>query len=113
MTTKELLELQEKLTSEAREIMAAKNHDYAGASGDTPFANFEACEKLGICSTEEGILVRLLDKFMRQANFVKSGHFQVKDEGFLDTVKDSINYEVILAGVMIQKGRINGESDES
>lgn len=92
MNTAEVLQHVEKLNADGLSIMEAKNHDYAGESGDTPFRNFEIVEALGICSTETGMLVRMADKFARVVNFVNSGILKVKDESRQDTVIDFRNY---------------------
>ena len=96
MTHDELLQFQRDSAAEALAIMDAKNKDYAGAAGDTPFRNFELCEFLGICSTEVGILVRMCDKLARLANYVNSGTLHVKDESRHDTCLDNSNYSTIL-----------------
>lgn len=56
MTTDELLKLHEETCSAAREMMRAKNHDYAGGSSDR-FANFRGSEFFGV-PMETGILMR-------------------------------------------------------
>ena len=105
MTTKDLLEYHVAITEAARELMAKKNHDYAGESGETPFANFEVAPRLGICSAETAIEVRLGDKIKRIVEYVKSGRFKVEDEGLRDTVIDGINYLVILAAYLEDRRR--------
>lgn len=74
-------------------------------SGDTLF-NLRVAEILGIVpSTEEGILVRLSDKFMRLISLTKPGReAQVKDESVLDTIRDIHNYADYL-GLIWQKRR--------
>lgn len=73
-----------------------KNADYAGDSD--PFANFRLVEKLGICSVETGILVRMTDKMARISNLLQGDRAnQVKDESVDDTLIDLANYSVILA----------------
>ncbi|AIY89919.1 nucleotide modification associated domain-containing protein [Geoglobus acetivorans] len=79
--------------TECLEIARKKNRDYAG--NRSPFHNFELCERLGICSLEEGILVRMTDKMSRIANLLKK-EADVRDESIEDTLKDLINYSAIL-----------------
>lgn len=74
------------------DISKNKNSDYAGISD--PFANFKACEMLGI-PAEEGIIVRMTDKLMRISNLLKRSA-KVKDESILDTLSDLANYSMIL-----------------
>ena len=75
--------------------MQKKNADYAGRSGEEPFANFTRCESMGICKTEAGMLVRMTDKMSRLSSFVESGTLLVKDESVEDTCLDLINYAVL------------------
>ena len=79
-----------------------KNADYAGDAD--PFANFRLVEKLGICSVETGILVRMTDKMARITNLLQEGRVnQVKDESVDDTLIDLANYSVILAAYRASK----------
>ena len=103
MTTIDLLELHKRLCGEAIVLMARKNHDYAGSTGDTPFANFELCEQMGLCDTLVGVLVRMTDKLRRMATFAKTGNLE--NESVHDTVLDLINYSVIVAGLVAQRNR--------
>jgi hypothetical protein len=84
------------------EITARKNHDYTSDSED-PFANFTMVERLGVCSTEQGLLARMSDKFMRLSTFIKTGTFQVKEEGFQDSADDLCNYAIILCAYLKSK----------
>jgi len=97
MNVSELLQHAADMTGKAQAIMARKNHDYAGASGDTPFRNFTRVEDLGICNTETGILVRMTDKMSRLCTYVEERKFLVGDETFDDTLLDLINYCIILS----------------
>jgi hypothetical protein len=83
-------------------ITRAKNADYTGASSD-PFSNFATVEELGICSTEEGFLTRMTDKFKRIISIVKSGKAMVKDESVEDTLLDLANYAILFMGFLRQK----------
>lgn len=103
MDVEGLLKHADQMMKTAYEIMEKKNHDYAGAEGDTPFRNFTRCEGLGLCSTETGILVRMTDKLSRLSTFVQAGELKVKDESFDDTLLDLINYSVILSAYRKQK----------
>ena len=88
MNRAQLLDLHTAMTDAARRLMDKKNHDYAGAQGSSPFANFEVAERIGICSTEEGMLVRMTDKLKRLIEFTKSGTLRVEDESVKDTHAD-------------------------
>ena len=74
-------------------IVEKKNADYA--DGEDPFQNFRVVERIGLCSTELGIMVRLTDKLQRCANLLKR-EAEVKDESIADTLSDARNYLNIL-----------------
>ena len=103
----------EDLCNEARALSQKKNNDYAdpdNREGDpfAIFANFMQCEHLGICSVEQGMCVRLSDKFSRLCNILKPGHKQgVMDESIRDTALDIINYVALLLGYLETK-RLQG-----
>ena len=103
MTREELLKHHEVLCKQARELMDKKNRDYAGNDGKEPFANFTRVEAMGICSTEQGFMVRLTDKMSRLSSILESGNNHVKDESFEDTMVDVINYIVLLSAYRQEK----------
>ena len=103
MNRDELLKRHETLCTQGRELMNLKNRDYAGNGGQEPFANFTRCEAMGICSTEQGFLVRLTDKMSRLSSFVESGKLHVSDESFEDTCVDIINYMVLFHSYVSEK----------
>lgn len=72
--------------------------------GDTLF-NLKVAELLGIVpSTEEGILVRLSDKFMRLISLTKPGReAAVKDESVMDTIDDVHNYVDYLGVIWLER----------
>lgn len=102
MNKQEYLKLHEEYCKRMVEITRAKNHDYTGSNAD-PFANFKAVETSGVCSTEQGFLVRMHDKMARIASFVQKGVLQVKDESVEDTLLDLANYSLLLAGFIKAK----------
>lgn len=98
-----------RLAGQSREIMKAKNHDYAGGKEQSqPFANFQRTESLGITSTEQGFLVRLSDKLSRLATFTAGNQLKVKDEGVWDTLLDSWNYMVLFSAFCADKANRGG-----
>jgi len=105
MNREELLKHHKELCDEALEIMKRKNHDYAGDSGTTPFANFERTEAMGICSTEQGFLCRMCDKLSRLSTFATAGKLVVDNEGYRDAILDIINYCVLFDGYVSSKGK--------
>ena len=111
MTREELLKHHEVLCKQARDLMDMKNRDYAGNGGKQPFANFTRVEAMGICSTEQGFMVRLTDKMSRLSSIIESGKTNVKDESFEDTMVDVINYIVLLSAYRQDK-RIQAQYGE-
>jgi len=103
MNRDELLKHHEELCSRGLEIMKKKNHDYAGKEGDQPFANFERTESMGVCSTEQGFLVRVVDKVSRLSTFCSAGELKVDNEGYEDAILDIINYMVLFSGYLKDK----------
>lgn len=103
MTREELLKMHEILCEKGRSLMRKKNADYAGNEGKEPFANFTRVEAMGICSTEQGFLVRMTDKMSRLSSFVESGKLAVENESFEDTIIDIINYSVLMYSYLHDK----------
>ena len=100
-----LLEIHEEVCTAARELMKKKNHDYSGGEcGDLPFLNFSRCESMGICTTEQGFLVRLTDKMSRLSTFCRGGRLKVEDERLDDTVQDVVNYVILFLAYSKSKG---------
>ena len=114
MNRKELLNHHAELCEKAVRIMKKKNHDYAGQDGGQPFANFERCEAMGVCSTEQGFLVRVIDKVSRLATFVEAGELKVDNEGYEDAVLDIINYMILFSAFVKDKNEseVTEESPE-
>lgn len=102
-----VLEFSDQMWASARSIIEKKGADYnrdQQNTGNTLF-NLEVCEILGIVpSTEEGILVRLSDKFMRLISLTKPGReAAVKDESVLDTIRDMQNYLNYLGMIWLER----------
>lgn len=112
MNREQLLNNHANLCASAMNLMRKKNHDYAGRGGESPFANFTRCESMGICSTEQGFLVRLTDKMSRLSSFIESGTLQVKDESVEDTILDIINYAVLFHSFLQEKKEVKSDSDK-
>ena len=105
MNREELFKHHEELSQTALQIMKKKNHDYAGNSGAQPFANFERCEAMGICSTEQGFLVRITDKVSRLSTFANAGKLVVDNEGYQDAILDIMNYCVLFSAYVKSKDK--------
>lgn len=112
MDRTELLKNHQELCRKAYELMQRKNHDYAGRGGESPFANFTRCESMGICTTEQGFLVRMTDKMSRLSSFVEAGVLKVKDESVEDTILDIINYAVLFRSYLQERETKNVATHE-
>lgn len=94
MNQSEFFESIESTFSACLETAKKKNQDYAGDKD--PFANFGRVETFGICTVEQGILVRITDKLARVSNLIGGENPAVVDESVDDTLLDAINYLAIL-----------------
>lgn len=101
MNQRTLLQIHDMLCREAKSIMAEKNDAYAGS--DDLFRNFTAVEKLGIATTEAGILIRMADKFSRLTTFVQEGEAALGKESYRDSILDLINYLCLLHAYICNK----------
>jgi hypothetical protein len=110
MTRDELLKIHETICDKGRSLMRKKNADYAGNGGNEPFANFTRVEAMGICSTEQGFLVRMTDKMSRLSSFVESGKLAVENESFEDTIIDIVNYAVLMYSYLHDKKAQSAQS---
>ena len=110
MDRNELLKFHASVCEDARNLMNLKNRDYAGNGGTEPFANFTRCESMGVCQTEAGILVRVIDKISRMSSFLESGKMHVEDESFYDAMIDVVNYMVLLGAYVQDKDAANSPS---
>lgn len=111
MTKEEYFKFHQECTAKMTAITKAKNADYTG-TGDNPFANFTRVEALGICSTEQGFLTRMMDKMCRLNSFAQKGVLEVKDESVEDTLLDLANYALLMAGYIRSKRDVSPRSDE-
>ena len=75
------------------ELMRKKNNDYAGLD-EEGLGNITACDDIGLCKTEIGLLTRILDKIKRLGNAV-NGVAMMAEEKIEDTWMDLVNYAVI------------------
>lgn len=104
MNQQELLEFFDQTVLRMRAIMHAKNNDYAGQSiNKCTFANFTRVEALGIATTEQGFLTRMMDKLCRITTFTQKGVLSVADEKVSDTLLDLANYAILMAAYIHSK----------
>ena len=104
MTQTQLLAHMEATFVACLEIARKKNTDYAGESGESPFANFEVSLVIGV-PVERGFLVRIMDKIKRISNLL-SQEALVKDESIIDTLDDVINYLALLKAYLVSTGKL-------
>ena len=97
----------DELHAKCKAIMAAKNHDYRGGSGD-PYNNFRGSINLGI-DPIVGILLRVQDKLMRIQTFADKGQLKVKGESIEDALMDVTNYMALIFGLVKEKQRDEGK----
>lgn len=101
MNTSQLLSHHDQICEAARNLMVKKNADYAEA--EAPFKNFELSERLGLCSTEAGMAIRLSDKIQRLCGFLAGKELKVQDESVQDTILDAVNYLVLISARLKQR----------
>jgi hypothetical protein len=104
LTKQQWFEFQEQEFEIMKQITKAKNADYTGINDD-PFANFTSVELTGICTTEQGFLVRMQDKMARISSYAQKGELEVRDESVQDTLRDLANYATLLNGYIESKRR--------
>lgn len=107
MNRDDLFAHHQELSKRAFEIMKAKNNDYAGSGGQNPFANFQRCETMGVCSVEQGFLVRIVDKVSRLSTFASDGKLMVPNESYEDAILDIMNYCVLMSAYVKSKKLAN------
>ena len=98
MSKSEYLKFFKKKLVQMYRTTKVKNDDYS--AGLDPFANFTRVEALGICSPEQGFLVRMTDKMSRISSFVQRGELSVKSESVDDTLLDLAVYSLLLAAYL-------------
>lgn len=97
------MNLYDETLSEARDIVKAKNVDY-GATDDV-LSNFKRTAGCVGVSPVEGVLIRIEDKLGRILNFSKKQKFEIKDESVKDTVRDVINYILLMQGLILERDK--------
>lgn len=102
MRTEDLLSFHKATCERLRQIMRAKNADYAtnGNGEEDALKNFRAAEQIsgGAINTTHGIVQRMMDKVMRVVNLAsRPDHApMVANEPLTDAIDDAINYLIIL-----------------
>jgi transcriptional antiterminator Rof (Rho-off) len=105
MKIQTFLRLHTDACAHARDLTHQKGHDYSGEA-DT-LRNVKTAEMLGICTAEQGVVIRLGDKLNRLAQLTKPDAIaRVKDESVNDTLLDMINYSVLLLALRAEKADI-------
>lgn len=101
MNCDDLLRIHDELCGGARSIISAKNADYTAGNTDA-LSNFKASQIIGV-EPELGLMVRWLDKVKRIESFIRRGVLEVSDESIEDTLRDAINYPVLLAALIAER----------
>lgn len=92
------------IVKRAKAICKKKNADYSEEKD--PFSNFRLSEHAGLSTTEEAILMRILDKTARVIQVFRKGN-RVEDETIDDTCLDLINYWVIFLSYQAVKRKMH------
>lgn len=105
MTQEELVKFFDETVARMRATLMAKNSDYAGEThiSKDAFANFTRVEALGIATTEQGFLTRMMDKLCRVTTFAQKGVLKVTDEKVTDTLMDLANYAILMMAYIKSK----------
>lgn len=103
MSQQDLLKFHDWATQKMRNICEMKNSDYSGAVENDCFTNFTRVEMLGIATTEQGFLTRMLDKICRVTTFARKGTLAVKEESATDALLDLANYCILFAAYLEEK----------
>ena len=83
---KELITYLNKEHKSQMALMSKKVADYSGTEDCN--ANLKACEVMGLCSMEQGVLLRMLDKMRRLITLSKKTTISVRSESKIDTLRD-------------------------
>ncbi len=113
-TLEGLLAIHKSMCEDAREIIRKKNMDYCVGNAEgthDPYANFRNSESVGV-KGELSILVRVMDKIQRVRSYIERGSLEVKDEGLYDAVQDTINYMILLYGMVQSREALDGVRKE-
>jgi hypothetical protein len=101
LTQQQAVLVQLGLFAKALLIMVPKRMDYSGEAD--PYGNLRMSQFAGVESWR-GTLIRRMDKISRRIHMMEhKGQARVKDESFLDTHADDLNYGCIEAGLEIEE----------
>lgn len=91
------IELIKKIQDRRRALCDKKNKGYAGVEGEENFfSNFEKTANDAKISVEQGLFVRLSDKYHRLVSLMENSSNDEVQESFEDTLSDLSNYSDIL-----------------
>jgi len=107
MDIEEYINLKNNLFKLSNDLSRKKGHDYSGEE-DTLF-NIKVSERLEITSAENGVLIRMGDKFARLIKFTKQNRLDVKDEKLVDTLLDFLNYLTLFYAVIVEKKNVRNK----
>ena len=93
MKRKDQTEKFNQLLDEIKKIHADKNHDYA--TNEDSLSNLKLCKTLIGIPSWVGVVVRILDKVSRVAEFARKGELKVKSESIKDSLIDLSVYSLL------------------
>jgi hypothetical protein len=96
MTRQQLSDYMREKAVECLNLAHRKNKDYS--IENDAFLNFRHSEVVGV-SPERAILIRIMDKITRISNLLDK-QATVSDETVDDTIKDTVNYLLILSAML-------------
>lgn len=108
MPLEELLQIHENTCASGRATMINKNFDYTNGSAGV-FDNFKGATYLGIHPVM-GIMLRVQDKMKRIQTFVSQGKLAVEGEGVFDAIEDTINYMILIKGIIVEEEKNHNAS---
>ena len=104
--------LHKTLCDDARALSQRKGHDYSGEA-DT-LKNLKLAGAAGLCTPDQGVVVRLLDKLSRLAELDKPGaEAHVADERVRDTILDIINYACLHEALRMERKAHHGDTEDT
>lgn len=98
MNQTDYLQYHEAFCNDCRIIAKSKSHDYSGV--EDIFKNFKA---VGNDWIEIGFFTRMMDKMGRLKSFIQQDTLEVNDESIKDTMRDIVNYSILLSAYLEEK----------
>ena len=111
VTRSDILAWHRQLCEEARDLMTAKNKDYA--SDADPLRNFSLSAQAAGISRAQCALVYLAENAAKYRSFIENGgKMASRTEKLIDHIRDSINFNVLLYAILIDEGYFAHEGSQ-